>query len=38
LRMYDFKHATGRFGESPRPPRSVPIPSMGTRADSRQAG
>jgi len=38
LRMYDFKNASGRFGESPRPPRSAPIPSVDSQADSRRLG
>ena len=38
LRMYDFKNASGRFGESPRPPRSAPIPSLDTHAGSRRVG
>ena len=38
LRMYDFKNASGRFGESVRPPRSAPIPTLGAHADSRRVG
>ena len=38
LRMYDFKHAAERFGESPRPPVSASLPPIEIRVDSRQAG